>query len=310
MLEDENQKLLDDINKYINYSHIKKLHESSYISLVEATQELVKLYHSQKRKNATLKKINTDILNKADIRHRQVNAVSSKKSSMLSQQSKMAAMGEMMDAVAHQWKQPLNSISMMNDMLKDDFTNGLVDESYIDEMTETTHMQIEHMVNTLNEFRSFFRPSKDAKEFHIKECVRSVQVLMKDELLKNMIDIRVDIQDNFEIHGLINEFKHLFLNLISNSIDAFNEKEIQKRHISIKAYLNDEHGIIVFEDNANGIPEHVIPNIFKPNITTKAEGKGTGIGLYMSSQIVQKHNGTIDVKNVNAGAQFTINIKL
>jgi phosphoglycerate-specific signal transduction histidine kinase len=84
---------------------------------------------------------------------------------MLKQQSKMAAMGEMMDAVAHQWKQPLNSLSMMNDMLKDDFKANLVNEAYIDEMTETTHTQIEHMVSTLNEFRTFFRPSKDSEEF-------------------------------------------------------------------------------------------------------------------------------------------------
>lgn len=310
MSKDENQKLLDDINRYINYSHIPKLHESSYISLVEATQELVKIYHSQKRKNSTLKKINTDMLNKADKRHKNVNAISSKKSTMLSQQSKMAAMGEMMDAVAHQWKQPLNSISMMNDMLGDDFKEGLVDEAYIDDMTETTQMQIEHMVNTLGEFRSFFRPSKDSKNFSIKECIDSVQILMKDELLKNTIEVTVDIQNNFEIYGLINEFKHLFLNLISNSIDAFNEKSIQNRTINIKSYLDNEHGIIEFEDNANGIPEHVIANIFKPNVTTKAEGKGTGIGLYMSSQIVQKHNGTIDVKNANKGALFSINVKL
>lgn len=310
MRKDENQKLLDDINKYINYSHIPKLHESSYLSLVEATQKLVQLYHSQKRKNTTLKKINTDMLHKADKRHKNVNAESSKKSSMLSQQSKMAAMGEMMDAVAHQWKQPLNSISMMNDLLKDDFKDGLVDEAYIDEMTETTQMQIEHMVNTLSEFRSFFRPSKDSKEFSIKECIDSVQILMKDELLKNRIEITMDIQDNFKIHGLINEFKHLFLNLISNSIDAFNEKKIQNRTINIRAYLDNEHGMIKFEDNANGIPEHVISDIFKPNITTKEEGKGTGIGLYMSSQIIQKHSGTIDVKNANSGALFTINIKL
>ncbi|MEA3370942.1 MAG: HAMP domain-containing sensor histidine kinase [Campylobacterota bacterium] len=310
MGQDENQKLLDDINRYINYSHIPKLHESSYLSLVEATQELVKIYHSQKRKNATLKKINTDMLQKADKRHKSVNAESSKKSTMLVQQSKMAAMGEMMDAVAHQWKQPLNSISMMNDMIKDDFKDGLVDEAYIDDMTETTHMQIEHMVNTLNEFRSFFRPSKESKDFHIEECISSVQVLMKDELLKNTIEVTIDIQNNFSIHGLINEFKHLFLNLISNSIDAFNEKVIQNRKIVIKTFLKDNKAIIEFEDNASGIPEHVIANIFKPNVTTKSEGKGTGIGLYMSSQIVQKHHGTLEVKNSNIGALFSVTIKL
>ncbi len=310
MSKDENQKLLDDINRYINYSHIPKLHESSYVSLVEATQELVQLYHTQKRKNSTLKKINQDFMHKIDKRIKNVNAESSKRGTMLVQQSKMAAMGEMMDAVAHQWKQPLNSISMMNDMLKDDFKDGLVDEEYIKDMTETTHMQIAHMVNTLSEFRNFFRPAQDSKEFLVNECINSVQILMKDELLKNTINLSIDIKDDITIFGLVNEFKHLFLNLLSNSIDAFNEKEISDRKISLRSYIKDGYGIIEFEDNAQGIPEHVIADIFKPNVTTKADGKGTGIGLYMSSQIVQKHNGVIDVRNVNSGAMFTITIKL
>ncbi len=310
MAEDENQQLINDIKKYINYSHIPKLHESSYVSLVEATQELMKLYTQQKRKNSTLKKINQDFLKRIDKRTVAVNAESSKKGTMLVQQSKMAAMGEMMDAVAHQWKQPLNSISMMSDMLKDDFKDGLVDEEYIDEMTETTHMQIAHMVNTLSEFRNFFRPAQDSKDFLVGECVDSVQILMKDELLKNSINLTIDIQNDITIFGLINEFKHLFLNLLSNSIDAFNEKEISDRKITIKSYTKEENGIIEFEDNANGIPKHVIADIFKPNVTTKADGKGTGIGLYMSSQIVQKHHGVIAVYNVNAGALFRITIKL
>ena len=318
MPKDENQQLLDDINKYINYSHIPKLHESSYLSLVEATQELVKIYHSQKRKNSTLKKIHQNVLDKVDTRHKNVNADRTRKATMLVQQSKMAAMGEMMDAVAHQWKQPLNSISMMTDMLRDDFKDGLVDEEYINDMTETTHMQIAHMVNTLSEFRNFFRPAQDSKDFLVSECIDSVQILMKDELLKNSINLTIDIQNDITIFGLINEFKHLFLNLLSNSIDAYNENalkdtashNIKSREIIIRSYIKEESGIIEFEDNANGIPAHVIADIFKPNVTTKADGKGTGIGLYMSSQIVQKHSGVIDVKNINSGAMFTITIKL
>jgi len=177
-------------------------------------------------------------------------------------------------------------------------------------MTETTHMQIAHMVNTLSEFRNFFRPAQDSKDFLLSECIESVQILMKDELLKNTINLTVDIKNDITIFGLINEFKHLFLNLLSNSIDAFNEKEIPSREITIRSYSREGSGIIEFEDNANGIPQHVIADIFKPNVTTKADGKGTGIGLYMSSQIVQKHSGVMNVKNVNSGAMFTITIKL
>jgi signal transduction histidine kinase len=310
MQEDESKKLIDEINLLFKRSKIKELHESSCEKLYDKTQSLIDLYYEQKKKNAKLVKNHNYFLKQIDKRNVAQNASLSKKDMMLRQQSKMAAMGEMMDAVAHQWKQPLNSLSMMNDMLLDDFKNGLVDEAYITEVTEMTHMQIAHMINTLNEFRTFFRPSKDAEDFSVQECLQSVEILMKDELLKNTIAVSVDIQEDIILHGQINEFKHLFLNLISNAIDAFNEKSIQNRSIIIRTYKHDNHGIIEFEDNAGGIPTSVIDSIFKPNVTTKTDGKGTGIGLYMSSQIVQKHSGSISVKNINEGAMFTISLKL
>ena len=310
MKEDESQALIDEINLLFKRSNIKELHQSSCDKLHEKIQALIALYYKQKKKNAKLIKNHSYFLKQIDKRNVAQNASLSKKDMMLRQQSKMAAMGEMMDAVAHQWKQPLNSLSMMNDMLLDDFKQGSVDEAYIQEVTELTHMQIAHMINTLNEFRTFFRPSKDAQDFSVAECMESVQILMKDELLKNTITVDVDIQEDITLHGQINEFKHLFLNLISNTIDAFNEKEVQNRTIVIRTYKNENHGFIEFEDNAGGIPPAVIGSIFKPNVTTKVDGKGTGIGLYMSSQIVQKHSGSIAVKNINNGAMFTISLKL
>ncbi len=309
MSQDENQELINEIQRLFRLSKIQELHQSSCETLAQKVDELIELYFQQKKKNAKLVKNHTYFLKQLDKRILNQTAGISKRDTMLRQQSKMAAMGEMMDAVAHQWKQPLNSLSMMNDMLKDDFHNNLVNEEYINDIVETTHIQIEHMVNTLNEFRTFFRPSKDPKEFSVKECLQSVEVLMKDELLKNTIDMRLSIEQDISLSGQINEFKHLFLNLISNAIDAFNEKNINNRAITIRIFQKNDNGIIEFEDNAGGIPEHVIHSIFKPNVTTKENSKGTGIGLYMSSQIVEKHSGIIDVKNTNEGALFTITLK-
>lgn len=310
MSQDENEKIIHEINALVKRSKIKELHESSCNLIQEKVYELIELYNEQKKKNSRLVKNHNFFLKQIDKRNVAQNASLSKKDMMLRQQSKMAAMGEMMDAVAHQWKQPLNSLSMMNDMLLDDFKNNNIDEAYIEEITEITHMQITHMINTLNEFRTFFRPAKDSKEFSVDECLQSVQILMKDELLKNTIQVNIKIEEDLILHGQINEFKHLFLNLLSNAIDAFSEKEIQNRTIFIRTYKNENHGIIEFEDNAGGIPNNVINSIFKPNVTTKVDGKGTGIGLYMSSQIVQKHHGHITVENTNDGALFSINIKL
>ncbi len=229
-----------------------------------------------------------------------------KKDKITEQQSRFAAMGEMIDAVAHQWKQPLNAISMIVDILNDDFKNGNVDNDYIDDLDFMIHMQVDHMVNTLNEFRSFLRPSTKNENFHLNTIIQTVQILMRDELITQNLHINLDINEGIKIFGNKNEFKHLFINLINNSIDAFNEQNISNRELYIRCYKKEKYIYIEIEDNAKGIPINIINHVFKPNITTKAEGKGTGIGLYMSSQIVTKNHGSISVHNSKMGAFFTI----
>jgi len=226
------------------------------------------------------------------------------------QQAKMAAMGEMMDAVAHQWKQPLNAISMMSDMLVDDYKNSRVDEAYIQELSDDTQAQIEHLINTLNEFRNFFRPKEIKENFGIKRSLSSVLILVNDEFIKNNINIHIESGKEILLEGIENEFKHLILNIINNAKDAFNERDIKNRDIYIH-FEKDEHSIsLEIRDNAGGIPESVIHKIFQPEVTTKQDGKGTGIGLYMSTQIANKLSGKLSVKNVESGAAFTLKIPL
>ena len=225
---------------------------------------------------------------------------------LLEQQSKMAAMGEMMDAVAHQWKQPLNALSMYSDLLKSDFDDGVVDKAYIENFSNDVQFQIEHMINTLSEFRSFFRPNKDATYFGIKRSIVSVTLLVKDEFLRNNIDIIIESDKEILIHAIENEFKHIILNLINNAKDAFNERNIQKRKIHMGFSEDDTHVYLYVKDNAGGIPENVIDNIFKPNVTTKEDGKGSGIGLYMSTQIAHKMDAKLSVTNEDGGAKFLL----
>ena len=266
----------------------------------------VALYEEQKKLNEKLTKENKFFLKKWDKRNLLEHE---KKDKIIEQQSRLAAMGEMVDAVAHQWKQPLNAISMMIDMLKDDFRTNDVDTEYIDDLDETIHMQIDHMVTTLNEFRNFLRPSTKNEDFYINTIIQNVQILMKDELISQNLSIDCDIDQKLKLFGNKNEFKHLFINLINNSIDAFNEHHISQRNLYIRCFLKNKHIVIEVEDNAGGIPKNIINHIFKPNVTTKSEGKGTGIGLYMSSQIVTKNNGTITAENTTDGVLFTISFR-
>ena len=226
------------------------------------------------------------------------------------QQAKMAAMGEMMDAVAHQWKQPLNALSMMSDMLVDDFNDDLVDNEYIDELSSNTQIQIEHMISTLNEFRNFFRPKETKESFGIKRSLSSVLVLINDELIQNNVNVHIQSDKEILIHGIENEFKHLVLNIINNAKDAFNERKIEIRDIFISFEKNKEYIKLEIRDSAGGIPGHVINDIFKPEVTTKESGKGTGIGLYMSMQIAEKLGGKLSVKNIENGASFSLQIPL
>lgn len=231
-----------------------------------------------------------------------------KQEKILIQQSKLASMGEMIDAIAHQWKQPLSAIKILGDLLIDEYSHGEISESLLRKHKSHVDEQVYHLLNTLEEFRGFMRPNKSMKKFKIVDVLTSVKTLIKDDLIKNKIELTTSGDLEVEVLGIENEFKHVILNLISNSRDAFNEKAIEKsqREIHFTLKREDEYTIMKISDTALGVPENVIEDIFKPNITTKEEGKGTGIGLYMSKQIIEKIHGEISVKNGANGAEFTI----
>jgi len=228
---------------------------------------------------------------------------------LLEQQSKMAAMGGMMDAVAHQWKQPLNALSMYSEIIKSDFKDGDVDQKYIDEFRDNIQLQISHMLTTLDEFRNFFRPCKVEENFELLDVVNSVLFLTKDEFMKNSITVSILEKDTIKLFGFKNEFKHLILNIINNAKDAFNENEVKNRLITLSLINRDGLMKLEIQDNAGGIPKSVIGDIFKANVTTKAEGKGTGIGLFMSMQIANKQGAELSVRNQNSGACFVVDFK-
>lgn len=222
----------------------------------------------------------------------------------------MAAMGEMMDVVAHQWRQPINIIKMRVDLMGHDYADNQIDKEYIQEFQEKIFTHINHIESTLHEFRSFFRSNKEIEEFDAKTMVEKVLLLVSDELTGNQITVTLNVKNNFTFIGIENEFKHLLINLLNNAKDAFIENNIEERKVEINIYTDENSKSIEIIDNAGGIPEEVIANIFKANFTTKSEDKRSGIGLYMSNQIAAKYNGTLSVANVGHGAKFTFHQKI
>jgi len=250
-----------------------------------------------------LTKLNKDLQSQVEIELEK----NREKEKILMQQVKLASMGEMIDAIAHQWQQPINLINLRIDILCQVFENKKLDQNQMDSFKEKISLNINHMLSTLSEFRTFFRPKKQEEDFDIKLMCEKVLLLVKDELIINNIKININEINNFSIKGIENEFKHLILNLINNSKDAFNEKNIpsNKRVIDINILSNDNKNTIEIIDNAGGIPENIIDEIFKANVSSKENQKGSGIGLYLSNQIALKYNGLLKVENTDNGARFT-----
>lgn len=229
---------------------------------------------------------------------------------LIIEQSKHAAMGQMIDSIAHQWSQPLSVIQLVVDSLYYEHQAGLVDEEFVREFQEQIFMQVNHLTSTLHEFRDFYRPNKEAKEFIVSQTLKKVMLLQKDEFIKNQIEFEINEVNEISITGIENEFKHLLINLFNNAKDAYIQNEIIKnRVIKINIFEKNKTKIIEIIDNAGGIPSDIIDNIFKLNFTTKASLNGTGVGLHLCKEIVEKHKGKIEVSNVENGAKFTISFE-
>lgn len=237
---------------------------------------------------------------------RQVNEIR-QKDEMILKQSKDAAMGEIIDSIAHQWKNPLNTMKVFSQSIKLEYELfDVPQEDRIIDHAQKIEDQIDHLVETLDEFRLFFRPNIPVQEVSIRSLIQSVHVLMKDELLRHKINIQTIGELDTKISIVPNQFKHVLINLISNSKDAFIDNAIENRLITFEVLQKENKTVLKICDNAGGIPEDIIGSVFEANFTTKELGKGTGIGLYMTKQIIDRSQATILVYNVPNGACFEI----
>lgn len=228
-----------------------------------------------------------------------------KQEEKLIQNSKMAQMGEMIGAIAHQWKQPLNIISLYTHEIGE----SAGDEKELYNISEEIYKQIEYMAETIDDFRKFFVPSKKAVVFNVLEAMDSVERLVAKHLKMNRIAISIDGDSTIFAKGYENEFKQAMINIINNAKDAIKENKSLNGFIKVTVEQKEELTSISIEDNGGGVPEKLLPTkIFTPYITTKGE-KGTGIGLSMVKTILEKKlDGDIFVSNTEDGARFTITL--
>jgi PAS domain S-box-containing protein len=226
------------------------------------------------------------------------------KDTLLLQQSKHAALGEMLGAIAHQWRQPLNTLGIRIQKLKIDYKNGKLDEEFIAKFIDNNKKTIAFMSETIDDFRNFFRVDKRKEQIDAKETISKALSLLHAQLNDNHISYEI-IGDSFIFEGYKGEFQQVVLNIISNAKDALLEHEPLNPHISIVIRGRK----IKIEDNACGIEQATMERIFEPYFTTKEEGKGTGLGLYLSKKIIEDNLGGKIYCETNAGkTSFVIEI--
>jgi len=232
-----------------------------------------------------------------------------KKDELLTQQAKLAAMGEMVGSIAHQWRQPLNSLSLRIQFLDDDLEDDLINKEYVDEYITESMKLINFMSKTIDDFRNFYRVDKIKSEFCVVSVINSVVNLVSAQLEEHNIKLSIEGDESQTITGLESELQQVILNIINNAKDVFIEKEQKNATINIYVCKENKDVIVTILDNAGGIPSNVIDRVFEPYFTTKEQGKGTGLGLYMSKMIIEDNmNGSINVKNDKDGALFTIKL--
>jgi len=224
---------------------------------------------------------------------------------MLLQQCRMASMGEMIDSIAHQWRQPLMSINAILMTMDRAIETNTKPPQYLEEKMEDIITLTTHMSQTVEDFRSLFKTDKEKTTFDLGETLMQVLDLFKSALK----EVRVDFDDSLSLHyyGHHNELKQVIIILISNALEAFEGRHIKDRKLIFM--IKEDHGrfSIIIEDNAGGIPKENIEHIFDPYFTTKQAIGGSGLGLYIAKIIIEQNmQGKLTVVNTAQGARFSI----
>ncbi len=230
---------------------------------------------------------------------------------MLVHRSRLAAIGEMVGSIAHQWRQPLNALGLVLQNLQLTHQQGNLDDAVMQRSMDKSERLINKMSSTIDDFRDFFKPKKSLEFFNPYLSIESVVELLSASLKSKTINIEVTGDKQAELYGYKGEFSQVIMNLIANASDALMESRTEHPLISIKIKTTQNIIIIDVSDNAGGIEEQNVHKIFDPYFTTKNSTEGLGIGLYMSKMIIEKNmQGKLYVNNHEEGATFTIELAL
>jgi len=222
-------------------------------------------------------------------------------------QSRQAVMGEMIGHIAHQWRQPLNTIGLLTQSLLFSFRNDNLSDKLLEDRVNRIMVVLEHMSETIDDFRNFFNPNREKINFSVLSVVQKTLSFVESSFQNHKIVLDLEIEEDCQVNGYENEYSQVLMNLLINAKDALVSQNEDNRKIWIRVSRRMGKSCLEIRDNAGGISPEIQDKLFDPYFTTKTDEDGTGLGLYISKTIVeQKMSGYIDVSNDEDGAVFTI----
>jgi len=304
------------LNKWISVEYKKEFDYSVLwkISLVISVIFLAILYRQK-----LLKKLNRSLKEKVEEKTKELKEINSlleirikkevdentKKDRLLFQQQKMVSMGQMIENIAHQWRQPLSIITTSASGIKLKKQINDLDDEFLNTTLDSILNTSKYLSNTIDDFRYFFKPEKEKSDFYLEQCCRKTIELINPNFKDQNIKIVYKIE-NIKVSGYETELIQVLINILNNSKDALLSLNNDEKFIFIDIFRKDDKAIIEINDNAGGIDEEIIDKVFEPYFTTKHQSQGTGIGLFMCREIIAKHmNGQIEISN----ATFEFNNK-
>lgn len=233
-----------------------------------------------------------------------------KKDEILTMQSKQAVMGEMLSMIAHQWRQPLNTITLQISNLQiREMMQEKVDRKELLEVLSEINSTVLYLSETVDDFKTYFRPDKETTQVTLKELLLRVQNFISARLRSSQVELVLDVDEEILLETYPNELIQVFLNILNNAVDAYNERKSEKKKIVISGVSDGEIVRVSIHDDAGGIAEAVLHKLFEPYYSTKGKN-GTGLGLYMSKMIIEKQfNGTISVRSEGESTTFDVRFK-
>ncbi len=273
---------LNNITELINIQkELNKLNNNLELIVEEKTKELKSLNENLE------KKVQVEVEKNRE------------KDKVLIQQGRLAAMGEMIANIAHQWRQPLSAIYSTSTAMQLHLEMGLDSREEIVKSYDKIGEYVEFLNTTIEDFRNFFQKNSVKIDFNIMDVINSSISIIESSYKNNSIATYVETsKDEFIINNLKSEFSQVILNILTNAKDALKKKNTVQKIVKIEVYDSNKSYIIKIYDNAGGINNRILHKIFDPYFTTKHQSQGTGIGLYMSKQIIEKHmDGSLVAKN-------------